>query len=164
MKSEKKRPMTWGAGTVLLFEDKVLLVQMNYGSFRGHWILPGGLIKSGETIFDGAKREFLEETGLKIKVERPLAARFRHRDFELVDLYFALLGSFEERPPSHPLKWHPEEIIEAKWWPVKEALKDACVRPASQIYLALAMDPPDEVKRLESPPTADYQDLLFTLV
>jgi len=34
---------------------------------RGGWEMPGGRLKSGEDPFEGAKREFLEETGRKLQ-------------------------------------------------------------------------------------------------
>ena len=38
----------------------------------GQWGLVGGRIELGEAFMDGLKREVIEETGLQIKVDRPL--------------------------------------------------------------------------------------------
>lgn len=37
-------------------------------TYPNHWDFPGGKLESGENVFQGLKREVLEETGLKINV------------------------------------------------------------------------------------------------
>ncbi len=39
---------------------------------QGKWALPGGLVELGETVQAAAAREVLEETGLRVKIERLL--------------------------------------------------------------------------------------------
>ena len=43
----------------------VLLIERGIDPFKGRWAFPGGFIKMDETALMGAKRELLEETGLK---------------------------------------------------------------------------------------------------
>jgi ADP-ribose pyrophosphatase YjhB (NUDIX family) len=49
--------------------DKILLCKRNsQGSSPGMWSIPGGKMEdNGETPQEGAKREFLEETGISVK-------------------------------------------------------------------------------------------------
>ena len=61
---------THGAGVVLLQDQQVLLVQMNYGKFKGQWILPGGMLEPAEFPHQAAQRETLEETGLNIEINK----------------------------------------------------------------------------------------------
>jgi 8-oxo-dGTP pyrophosphatase MutT (NUDIX family) len=49
-------------------EGRVLLVHHTYG--RSNWELPGGGSEPGEAPDETAKRELLEETGLRADVER----------------------------------------------------------------------------------------------
>ncbi len=52
---------------ILTSGDQVLL--LNHRKLKT-WIFPGGKIEPQETIFDGACRELLEETGIDLKVSR----------------------------------------------------------------------------------------------
>lgn len=62
-----QRPIV-GVGAVVWRDDKVLLVRRAKPPRRGQWSLPGGAQEVGETVFQAARREVLEETGLTIEV------------------------------------------------------------------------------------------------
>lgn len=64
--ADKKRPQV-GIGVLVLKDGKVLLTRRkgSYGS--GEWTCPGGHLEFGESIEECAKRECLEEAGIKIK-------------------------------------------------------------------------------------------------
>ena len=62
-----KRPIT-GVGAVILHSEKILLIQRGKQPQQGAWSLPGGAQKLGETIYEAAKREIREETGLTVEI------------------------------------------------------------------------------------------------
>jgi len=49
---------------VVLRGDRVLIVQRKQQPNAGRWGFPGGVLELGETVFEGAMRELLEETGV----------------------------------------------------------------------------------------------------
>ena len=55
-------PFTIGVGGVIISDSRALLVKLTYGH-KG-WIIPGGYVKSTETIGSAIRREVYEETGL----------------------------------------------------------------------------------------------------
>jgi 8-oxo-dGTP diphosphatase len=60
-----------GVGAVVIKDGKVLLVKRGVPPNKGIWAIPGGSLKLGETLQEGAEREILEETGITIKAGDP---------------------------------------------------------------------------------------------
>lgn len=61
-----------GSAVLAHNDDGLLLGQRGKEPFRGFWVLPGGGVHDFERISDAARREILEETGLKIGSVRHL--------------------------------------------------------------------------------------------
>lgn len=76
-------------------EGRVLLLKRKASdSFEpGKWGFPGGKVMQGETISDGAQREFEEETGLSLSGVQLLAEEVN--DDESLSVYFHAVGSGE---------------------------------------------------------------------
>ena len=69
---DAKRAGPWpraAASAVLFRGESVLLVERDGPPDAGHWSLPGGVIESGETAEEAARREAHEETGLYAHME-----------------------------------------------------------------------------------------------
>lgn len=60
-----ERPVV-GVGVVVLKGNAVLLIQRGQAPRAGQWSLPGGAQELGETVFEAARREVLEETGVAV--------------------------------------------------------------------------------------------------
>lgn len=61
-----------GVGAVVIREGRVLLVLRGAAPSSGLWAVPGGSLKLGETLREGAEREILEETGIAIRTKEPV--------------------------------------------------------------------------------------------
>jgi 8-oxo-dGTP pyrophosphatase MutT (NUDIX family) len=62
---------------------KVLLTQR---TDNGRWCLPGGLMEAGESVSEACEREVWEETGLRVRVLRPIGIYSTpHRIVEYAD-------------------------------------------------------------------------------
>ena len=55
-----------GVGVIVFRDHEVLLIKRNKEPNKGQWSIPGGKQIIGETVADAAKRELLEETGVKV--------------------------------------------------------------------------------------------------
>ena len=54
--------------TITIYEDKILLVKSQYDG-EEFFLFPGGGLEFGETLEEGAIRETVEETGIKVKIK-----------------------------------------------------------------------------------------------
>jgi 8-oxo-dGTP pyrophosphatase MutT (NUDIX family) len=100
--------------TVIDGERRYVLVREKNGSYG----LPKGHVEPGETESQTAEREILEETGLRVKVDRRFRAENRYNirpDTQKLVVIFAALADHAEITPQ------PEEIAEAFWLPIEEA-------------------------------------------
>lgn len=95
----------------------VLLIRHARGK---HISFPKGHMEAGELESQTAEREVFEETGIRIKVDRRYRAENRYNirsDIQKLVVIFAAVTTQKEIIPQ------PEEIAEANWFPLEEALK-----------------------------------------
>ncbi len=67
MDSQNNSQVKVGIGVLVFKKGKVLLCKRKQSHGAGEYSGPGGHLEFGETFFECAKRECLEETGIKIK-------------------------------------------------------------------------------------------------
>ena len=58
-----ERPLI-GVGSIIIENDRVVLVKRAHPPIQGQWSIPGGVLKVGELVREAAIREAQEETGL----------------------------------------------------------------------------------------------------
>lgn len=58
------------SGTIILKNNKILMVKESKKECYGKWAFPAGHIEKNETIFEGAKRETIEETGCEVTLKK----------------------------------------------------------------------------------------------
>ena len=93
----------------------VLLIRHTKGR---HVSFPKGHVEPGETESQTAEREILEETGLRVRVDKRYRAENRYNirpDIQKLVVIFAAVTNQAEIIPQ------PEEIAEAFWLPIDEA-------------------------------------------
>ncbi len=95
-------------GAMALIQDeqgRILLLEHTYR--RGTpWGLPGGWLKRGESPEAGLAREVLEETGLRVSVDRLLAADFYARSqLDLVYRCTVLEGTYRATAETSSCHW-----------------------------------------------------------
>ncbi len=93
-----------GIGVVVLRQSEVLLIKRGKAPRLGQWGIPGGAQALGETVFEAARREVMEETGVAIRpdaiitvvdsVTRDEAGRVRYH-YTLVEV----LAEWQEGEP-----------------------------------------------------------------
>lgn len=74
-RTKPKRPISVGAGAVIVHEERVLLVRSIYGVTKGRYLLPAGRVNLGEMPDHAAVRETFEETNLRVAIEGLLGVR-----------------------------------------------------------------------------------------
>ena len=62
------RNPTVGVAVIVQTGRTVLLGRRDRGQYKGAWCIPCGHLEWGEEVRTGAKREFLEETGLQVEI------------------------------------------------------------------------------------------------
>jgi 8-oxo-dGTP diphosphatase len=78
-----------GVGSIIIENDRVLLVKRAHPPIQGQWSIPGGVLEVGELIREAAIREAREETGLIVEPG------------ELLGVYDRILRTPEKRVQYH---------------------------------------------------------------
>jgi 8-oxo-dGTP diphosphatase len=115
-----------GVGAVVIKDRNVLLVKRGVDPNKGLWAIPGGSLKLGETLQEGAEREIMEETGITIRAKEPVYSfDFFERDgagrvrfhYVVVDMMADYIGGEVQGA---------DDALEARWVSSEE-LKDMAV-------------------------------------
>ncbi len=122
-----------GVGTVVSNKGRLLLVKRAKEPNKGKWSIPGGGIELGETIFEAAKREVLEECSVKIEIERILDAvdnivkdsdgriRYHYVIIDLLGRYVS--GELKAQSDAQECAWFtPEEVVSMDITPLLRAM------------------------------------------
>lgn len=104
-------------GGVIKKDNKYLLVQEAQEKCRGKWNIPAGHLDPNESVFEGAKREIFEESGLEVELTGiALIGNRVMEDDELLGLVFSTEITGGE------IKINPREILDIKWFTYDEIL------------------------------------------
>ncbi len=104
-------------GGVIEKDGKFLLVQEAKERCRGKWNIPAGHLDPNETIFEGAKREVLEETGCKVELTGILQVANRVLEN---DTWMSVI--FSTKLIEENIVFDKNEILDVKWFTYEELL------------------------------------------
>jgi len=113
-------------GVIILSGDDYLVLQHG----KGHWDFPKGHIMPGETEQETAKREVLEETGIKIRLFDGFKEETKYFTKPGVMKTVIWFVGFTE---VKKVKMQEKEIIDYKWLPYDDALKQLTFANAKQL-------------------------------
>lgn len=85
-------------GSVVTWENKILLCKRNIHPRKGYWTIPAGYLELKETPVDGARREAMEEANADLDIERVLAVYCIPRLSQIQILYRATLTNGRHHP------------------------------------------------------------------
>ncbi len=108
---------------VLNDKNQVLLIRSPKWSNGQLWVVAGGHIEMGESIEQALVREVKEELGIKVKYDRVfnVLEGIFPKNFH-TKKHFIYLQSLCWIVPGEEVKIDNQEVVEAKWWAVDQAL------------------------------------------
>ncbi|MDD5148043.1 MAG: NUDIX domain-containing protein [Candidatus ainarchaeum sp.] len=128
---DKKKQTGLGIIGILLDGNEVLLGQRNKETGKGLWELPGGHLEFNEGFEECIKREFLEETGITIEVQRlvSVSANKAYGNHYVVLGFLVASKSkpkiFHREPENHSAwKWFDLEKLPELFIATKDAIRD----------------------------------------
>lgn len=129
--SKMFRPRFRAAVAALIFDEqgKILLFKHTYRKFE--WGIPAGGLEHREQPADAIVREFHEETGMQIEIERLLTVVSAREDHHISMVYLSRIvsGEFKESLEISEMKYFPVDDLPAMMlttekelikWAVKE--------------------------------------------
>ena len=97
-------------GSVVTWEDKILICKRAIEPRLGFWTLPAGFMETGETVEEAAQREAQEEACADIEIERVLAVYSIPRISQVQVMFKAKLVSPDIAPGPES-----QEVKLVKW-------------------------------------------------
>jgi 8-oxo-dGTP diphosphatase len=109
-------------GAVVFKEGKILAIKRSKEPGKGKWSIPGGRVELGETVYEAARRETLEECSIEIEIERVLDSvdniirdeegRIKYH-FVIIDLLARYVsGEIRAQSDAEACRWvTPQELV-----------------------------------------------------
>lgn len=110
-----------GVGVIVWREERVLLIRRGRPPRMGQWSLPGGAQSVGETVFETAVREVLEETGLHVVPTEVVTVvdAMTLDDTGAVQFHYTIVEVAADSPDGEAVC--ADDALEARWVTVDEA-------------------------------------------
>lgn len=119
MEPEKKKVLA-GFGVMMMKDGKVLLGKRHddpekaSSALRGEgtWTMPGGKFDFGESFEEGAAREVMEETGVRLNEVKVICLNNNKNEHA----HFVTVGLYSDNFEGEPQVMEPDEIVEWRWF------------------------------------------------
>ncbi len=103
-----------GVGVTVIKNGKVLLLKRTNAHGEGTWCYPGGHLEFGESVFDCARRETDEETGVQITNIRK--EFYTEDSFEAENKHYITLFITADWRANDPEIREPHKCTELEWF------------------------------------------------
>lgn len=114
--ADEKHPRV-GIGVMIMNETGEVLLGLRKASHgKGEWSFPGGHLEFGETIFETASREVLEETGLSITDFALISVCDEMRYLQSDGKHYVNIGLKGAYTGGEPRAMEPHKCSEWKWF------------------------------------------------
>jgi 8-oxo-dGTP diphosphatase len=124
-----------GVGAIVVRDGRLLMVRRAKEPYKGMWSIPGGGVELGETLFEAAARETMEECSIEIKVERVIdtvdeifrdergRVKYHFIDIDVLGKYIS--GEAKAQSDAGDCRWVPVKEVEKLGVPpnLREMLK-----------------------------------------
>lgn len=106
-----------GIGVMIQNEKEEVLLGLRKGSHgEGEWAFPGGHLEMGEKIFETAKREVKEETGLDVDEFKIISVADEMRYLETDGKHYVNIGVLGRYKGGEPKVVETEKCEEWRWF------------------------------------------------
>ena len=113
-----RRPLSMGAGALVVHDNRVLLVRNIRGVTKGRYLLPAGRVNSNELPDQAAARETFEETSLRVEIDGLMGVRIWVMDDGEHNYFFMFHAKLLS--PISELKANLDEIDDARFFSKEE--------------------------------------------
>jgi 8-oxo-dGTP diphosphatase len=113
-----RRPLSIGAGAIVVHNDRVLLVRNIRGVTKGRYLLPAGRVNLDELPDQAAVRETFEETSLRVEIEGLIGVRIWVMDDGEHNYFFMFRAKLLS--PVSELRLNLAEIDDARFFSREE--------------------------------------------
>lgn len=127
-----------GCGAVASRGGKYLMVRQMGGYWKGQWIFPGGKLELGETLEACARREFKEETGCELTVEKLVGAYVSYDPNTEYEKQVVLVYYMGRVDCGEPVVG--EGVTDVGWFTLPEIEKMASKGMAPALIMRIAQD------------------------